>query len=196
MSRYKFQTNREYAAFLHASQPRRVENSNPGYQLLRLEFEIFELLPDELRSTGKIACRDIIVGQAVNPELDSSLTVYAKALRIERPRHLESWTNSGRQIWVALRFGPIDASDQRNSFLQISPLDIGNRRIIAFRYDLTRGWVTVSDAAARLRLSAATIRRRLSEFEPEWGNQLVTRTEGNHRRVNLPLLRSLLFTNP
>ena len=195
MSRYKFQTNREYAAFLHPVQLRRVENSNPGYQLLRLEFEIYELLPDELRSTGKIACRDIIVGPAVNPELDSSLMVYVNALRIERPRNLESWTNNGREIWVTLRFGDIDANDQRNSFLQILPLDISGRRITAFSYDLARGWVTVSEAAARLRLSAATIRRRLETLEPDWGVRLETRTAGNHRRINLPLLRNLLSPN-
>lgn len=194
MARYKFREGKSYAARLQGAHERPIENSDvSGVRLLRLEFEVFEQIPTKLllSSTGKIACRDIVVGRAVDPSRDSSVAAYALALRVRKPSSLKEWLNlSGKPAWVNIVFGAKGA-DLRNSFEAIFPFDAQDWQVLPYDYNLDKEWVTVLEAADDLGCSESTMRRRADEFEIDWGPELTKRTEGNHRRINLPLLRNL-----
>ncbi len=194
MARYKFREGKTYAARLHGAHERPIENSDvSGVRLLRLEFEVFEQIPTKLllSSTGKIACRDIVVGRAVDPSRDSSVAAYALALRVGKATSLTEWLNlSNKRVWVNIVFGAKGA-DLRNTFEAIFPFDAQDWQVLPYDYNLDKEWVTVIEAADDLGCSESTMRRRVDEFEVVWGPDLTKRTEGNHRRINLPLLRNL-----
>ena len=194
MARYKFREGKTYAARLHGAHERPIENSDVSrVRLLRLEFEVFEQIPTKLllSSTGKIACRDIVVGRAVDPSRDSSVAAYALALRVGKATSLTEWLNlSNKRVWVNIVFGAKGA-DLRNTFEAIFPFDAQDWQVLPYDYNLDKEWVTVIEAADDLGCSESTMRRRVDEFEVVWGPDLTKRTEGNHRRINLPLLRNL-----
>ncbi len=175
--------------------PVQIENeSHGGLHLLRLEFEILLILdtPPAVSSSGKIACRDLVVGPAVDVSRDASLTAYADALGVRNPTSDRQWLNLANKVrWISVEFGPIDERDQRNSFQAIHPFELAGRSVREYDYSLDQDWVPVNVAADQLERSESTIRRRLAELEPNWGANLVSRTLGNHRRINLPLLRNL-----
>ena len=52
-------------------------------------------------------------------------------------------------------------------------------------------WATVRAAALELDRSESTVRRLIDTNEKEFEEALVRRTKGNHRRINLLLLRFL-----
>jgi len=194
MARYKFREGKTYAARLQGIHERPIENSRvSGVRLLRLEFEVFEQIETKslLSSTGKIACRDIVVGRAVEPSRDSSVTAYALALRVPKPSSVTQWLQvSDRQAWVKIVFGA-KGPDMRNSFDAIFPFDAEGWQVQPYDYNLDKEWVAVSEAGDDLGCSESTIRRRVDEFERIWGTELVRRTEGNQRRIRLSLLRNL-----
>jgi len=191
MARYQFTQGKEYAARIHAVWEKPVENM--GLSLMRLEFEVFQFLDGgELSSTGKIACRDVVVGPAIDNTGDAGVTPFIAALGVPRPNLPASWLAlSSRRPWVRLVFGPVGPKDERNSFARIFHLDAQAYEVIEYDYDLDADWVTVTEAADDLECSSSTLRRRVTQNEPEFGERLVRRTSGGHRRINLRLLRNL-----
>lgn len=191
MARYRFNENKEYAGRLHAVRCRPVENA--GLRLIRLEFEIFQFLQaDRLSSTGKIACRDIVVGRGIDLSRDTAAMPYVAALRVEQSQSESCWLDlENHNLWVKILFGSVKDLDERNAFNRITPLDVNGFKILEYDYDLDSHWVTVSVAADDLGRSEATIRRLVDRAEEEFGQRVVRRTAGKHRRINLRLLRNL-----
>lgn len=195
MARYRFVEGNTYAARLQGVHERPIENSRVSrVRLLRLEFEVFLLRRREMQlsSTGMIACRDIVLGPAVDPSRDSSVMAYACALRLRNPSNVNEWLRlSGQPIWVTIVFGPKGATDMRNSFESISPFDVHDWQVKPYDYNVDEDWLAVAHAARLLKCSESTIRRRTGEFERVWGTELLRWTEGGHRRIYFPLLRNL-----
>jgi hypothetical protein len=198
MVRNAFRQGRTYAARLLRVSQRPIENEpDGGFRLLRLEFEMFFILDTEpaVSSSGKIACRDLVVGPAVDVSRDASLTAYVGALGVRNPASVSEWLNlANKPRWISIEFGSLSEIDQRNSFQTIHPFQLAGRSVREYDYELDKDWVPVKVAADQLEHSESTIRRRLNELEPDWGAKLVSRTQGNHRRINLPLLRNLWGT--
>jgi hypothetical protein len=195
MPRYRFRRGRQYAARVHQIRERPIENSSTsGFHLLRLEFEVFEIDDNRgtLRATGKIACRDLVIGPGVDPTLDSSIAAYVMALRVRSPYGLAQWLARSKQsVWAAVVFGDLQDPDLRNAVQRIDAFDATGWSVQEYDYDLDEDWVPVSVAADDLECSEATIRRHLVAMEAEWGEKLLRRTPGGHRRIFLPLLRNL-----
>jgi hypothetical protein len=195
MPRYRFREGIEYAGRLLRVMQRPIENSRESQiALIRLEFEIFTLdtLNKTLKSTGAIACRDIVVGPSVPLTKDSSLIAYANALEIKKPEDSREWLQlQPRSHWLEITFGAVDPIDLRNAFRSLKNFTIQGYFIDEYQYELDRDWVRVAQAARALKISESTVRRRVEELQPEWGAQLVSLTTGKHRRINLPLLRNL-----
>jgi hypothetical protein len=193
MSRYEFTPGKEYAAKLCNVTERPVENKNLA--LVRLEFEIYTFLEERnLDSTGKIACRDIIVGTGANIKGDASVWPFIEALAVRSPDTVNGWLALSLRKpkpWVKIIFGSVDKSDERNPFVSICRFDTAGFAITEYNYDLVEDWVTVSAAARALRKSMSTVRRMIKSYEGEFGRRLVRRTKGNHRRINIRLLRNL-----
>lgn len=167
---------------------------NQRSHLLRLEFEIFK--PDgarRLKSTGAIACRDIALGSLAETEVDPGVQRYATAMCVQRWMRLDSWLELHiRRPWVEITFGPTDKRDHRNPFVSIVPFDGSAFDAIEFPYELQAEWVKVGQAAVQLKRSESTIRRLVDERELEYGGELVRRSSGNQRWINLDLLRNLI----
>lgn len=198
MVRNAFREGRAYAARLLRVCRRPIENDpRCGFHLLRLEFEVFLILDTEpvVASTGKIACRDLVVGPAVDVSRDACLVAYVDALHVRTPSSVAEWLNLTSQVrWIIVEFGRLSEIDQRNTFEAVRPFDLGSRSVREYDYELDKDWVPVQAAADQLECSESSIRRRLEELEPAWGPKLLVRTPGNHRRINLPLLRNLWGT--
>ena len=136
-----------------------------------------------------------MVGPAVDVSRDASLTAYVGALGVRNPASVSEWLNlASRPRWINVEFGSLNEIDQRNSFQTIRSFQLADRSVREYDYELDKDWVSVRVAADQLECSESTIRRRLAELEPAWGANLVSRTPGNHRRINLPLLRNLWKT--
>lgn len=195
MTRYRFREGIKYAGRLLRVTSRPIENSAASkLALLRLEFEIFTLdTPSStLKSTGAIACRDLVVGPSVPLTQDSSLIAYANALAIGKPEDSREWLQlKPRSHWLQITFGAVDPIDLRNAFGSIGKFTIQGWAIDEYQYDLDRDWVRVAQAARALKTSESSVRRRVELLQPNWGAQLVSLTTGKHRRINLRLLRNL-----
>lgn len=194
MTRNQFRENKIYAARCAEIVERPVENSL--VTCLRLVFEIFAIETDtrKLCCLGKLACREVVIGSVVNATNDARLSAYADALGIpkENSHDVGSWLAvARRKPWVRIRFGPVSQSDDRNSFQEILPFSTSGFAILEWDYDLTKEWVRVSVAAEEFNVSHQTIRRRVQLLEPIFGDKLVRRTQGNQRRIRLPLLKRL-----
>ncbi len=195
MARYPFREGRKYVGRLQGVRERPIENSkSSGFRLLRLEFEIFDLLDSQhtLTSTGHIACRDIIAGPGVDATRDASIAAYAGALRLRNASRVSQWLElPGGMIWVSITFGGLGPLDLRNTFKAIFPFDAESWTVREYGRSLDKESVSVSEAADDLGCSENTIRRKLKQLELEWGEKLVWRSGGNHRRIRLALLRNL-----
>jgi len=195
MVRHRFREGIRYAARLRRAVERPIENGpQSGLKLLRVEFEVFAVdgLRRVLSSTGAVACRDVVVGPSAAVFKDSSLIVYANALRLRKPDDPAEWLRLNRQQpWVEIMFGAIGEPDLRNRLDSIVSFDPAGWSMDEYRYDMDRDWVTVAQAARSLKTSESSIRRRVRELEPEWETQLLRRTPGGHRRIKLSLLRNL-----
>jgi hypothetical protein len=192
MARYTFTVGKRYPARLHTVWEKPLENER--LQLLRLEFEVFlESEPDRLSATGKIACRDLAVGRGIDLTSDPGVMPFVNALGVRNPNRLADWLalNEDKNRWVAIEFGPSNQLDQRNEFFSIRPFDPAGRQVGEYDFDLHSQWVSPQTAADDLGLSASTVRRLVAQHEPEWGANLVRRTQGAHRRINLYLLRNV-----
>ncbi len=197
MTRYSFATDKKYSGQLLSIHQRPIENDPMlGLHLLRLEFQIYWQLNQDkptLRSNGEIACRDIVIGKLIRSEKDAGQQAYANALGICGDLSLaDSWLRMAeRNLWVEIEFGPPEQVGQRNPFKTIKRFDPSTWQIEPYRFDRSQEWVTVAVAADALTTSEATIRRRVDEWEIEFGARLVRRTPGRQRRIYLPLLVNL-----
>ena len=193
MPRYAFTPNKEYAGRVHAVWPKSVENAR--LNLLRIEFEIFQYLDgSRLQSTGKIACRDIVIGPAINVNADEGVLPFISALDVRRPDVVKHWLASAGR-WVKIVFGTVQEREQRNGFKRIFPIDVRQREVEEYPYNLDSNWVKVAEAADDLERSESTIRRLVDRLEIDFGERLVRRTRpegGGHRIINLILLRNLI----
>jgi len=106
MARYTFSTDFDYPARLHSVLNRPVENN--GLFLLRLEFEVFQRFSENvIRSTGKVACRDLVVGKGLDATKDQGLWPYIQALGVPSPNNSQSWLNlhqARKPTWVQIQF--------------------------------------------------------------------------------------------
>ena len=193
MARYNFIPGKEYAGRVLGIWKKSLENRR--LNLIRLEFEIFQILDDQrLSSTGKVACRDLVVGQGIDVTVDPGVAPFVLALQIPKPNVARSWLAlDGCGRWVKVVFGNKEEKEHRNVFQKIFPLDGRPKdQIIEYDYDLDAEWVTVAAAADDLECSEATVRRRVDAFESTFGSELVRRTSGGHRRINIHLLKNLV----
>lgn len=190
--RAAFRLHRPYPARLLSVETRPLENR--ALVLLRLEFEIFEEGPSGLRSLEEIASRDIVVGRTLNLPDDAGIVRYFRALRLRgRMDSPDAWKAALKlRPWVSIEFGPVEKADQRNSFASIVPYDAAGMPVLAASVDLKKGWEKVGKAAQELKRSKSTIIRLVDAAEVEFGGQLVRRSPGGHRLVNLKLLRRLI----
>ena len=195
MTRYNFQTNKPYAARLTKVSSRPIENDPAiSLALIRLEFVIYRMVNQQrLESQGEIACRELVVGPLIPCDRDASLLAYAQALRMTKPpEDPGSWIHLQHgDRWIEITFGPREEEGSRNPFRDIRSFSPAGWAIKEYRYDRTAGWVTIAAAADAVQLSESTVRRRLEGLERDWGGELVTRTDGGHRRVYLPLFMRL-----
>lgn len=191
MTRHHFQINKPYAANLIRVASRPIENDpSVPLQLIRLEFAIYWIAEGQrLESQGEIACRDLVVSKLLPTNRDAGLVAYAHALRVDAPiNEPESWArlqSNGR--WIELKFGASEIEGGRNPFTLIKPFDPAGWEIKEYSYDRNARWVTIGAAADAVGVSESTVRRRVDALEAEWGSELVRRTDGDHRRIYLPL---------
>lgn len=197
MARYTFTPGRPYAGRLLQVSTRPLENDpNTKIALIRLEFEIYSRSDDErtLCSLGKIACRDLVIGPQIPAAKDSGIMVYANALGLtKRVDSVDSWTGIlPGSVWIEIVFGELDPVDYRNPFVKVSRFSPTGWKSKEFDYEIDKIWVTPEVAADDLECSTSKVRRTTKTLYGEWGNKLERRTHGNHRRINLPLLRMLV----
>jgi hypothetical protein len=192
MARFAIREGAEHPARLFAVRKKPLENELVS--LLRLEFEIFRMLErNKLKSTGMIACRDLAVGNHAELANDPGFLRYAHALNVACSNRPSAWLNLQMlKPWVRIEFGPRNPLDHRNSFAAIFSFEPANFQIVDYPYDLSLEWITAGQASKALGVSVSTIHRLISKHEPFHGGELVRRTSGEHRRINLPLLRNLI----
>ena len=197
MARYTFTPGRPYAGRLLQVTTRPLENDpTTKISLIRLEFEIYSRCDDDrtLCSLGKVACRDLVIGPQIPVEKDSGIMVYANALGLsKRVEAIETWTGIlPRSVWIEIVFGKLDLIDYRNPFVRVSRFSPKGWKSKEFDYEVDQVWVTPEVAADDLACSTSKVRRTTKALSGEWGDKLERRTNGNHRRINLPLLRMLV----
>jgi hypothetical protein len=195
MTRYKFQTDKTYAAKLTKVSARPIENDPAiALTLIRLEFAIYWMAGEQrLESQGEIACRDIIVGDLIAADRDAGLVAYAQALRVRSPINKPAnWTGlQPSSRWIEITFGHREVEGGRNPFATIGPFDAGRWTVKEYRYDRSAKWVTIKAAADAVGASESTVRRRIDSLETQFGSELVYRTDGGHRRIYLPLFMNV-----
>ncbi len=191
MTRHHFRINKAYAATLERVACRPIENDpSLPLRLIRLEFSIYRILEGrKLESHGEIACRDLIVSPLLSSQSDAGLVAYANAIQVPDPIDEPiSWLALARRVrWIEVTFGSPESEGDRNPFATIKPFDHRGWNITECRYDQSVPWVTIGAAANSVGVSESTVRRRVDAMESEWGLRLVRRTDGDHRRIYLPL---------
>lgn len=187
--REQFLYAQSFPARLHSVAERPIENLQ--VKLLRLEFEVFHQANNELRSQGQIVCRDVVIGESTRFKRDAGVVRYFESLHGAGPiDDVATWRSLlTPPRWVRIEFGAREPETNRNDFKDITSYDIGTLKVIESKYDVRAERVTVGEAARKLKVSESTIRRRLQELEPEFGELLSYATAGGHRRINLALLR-------
>lgn len=194
MPRYEYKTGQPYAGRLLAVDPRPIENDKSRkLALVRLEFEIFSRddRRRELRSLGKIACRDLVISP--DAASDNGVVFFAQRLGVRDPRKPEAWSaRAAAGAWVEIVFGEPDGRDGRNRFADVRAFSPDGYTVVEYRYDLSNEWVRPEDAGDAVGKSASTIRRFTKKHFAEWGEKLERRTSGGHRLINLVVLRHLM----
>ena len=197
MSRHKFTAGKQYVGKIVCVSHRPIENdSQSKIALLRLEFEIYDRFVADLtlQGLGKIASRDIVVGGVVSAARDSGVALYANAFGLmSRQDDPAMWLQiPNNKVWFLIEFGETESSDYRNPFKQIQAFDCKGWIVNEYKYELDNEWVGPEEAGEDLNWSAASIRRKIDQLSAEWGEQLVRRSAGRHRIINLPLLQRLV----
>jgi hypothetical protein len=191
--RFKFDPNATYAGRLLRVSRRPIENRDERVILLRLEFLIFRINETWLQTKGQIACRDVVL--APDLQEDSGIHRLADPLKVTPALSVRAWLNApGRRPWMTIRFGDPSATDQRQPFVEIRGFDpaAAGLEIRELPHETDVRWATVQAAATELDISPNTARRLIDSHEAEFGESLVRRTAGGHRRINLLLLRVLV----
>jgi hypothetical protein len=197
MSRNQFDTRVTYAARLNNIFRRPIENSiDCGLALLRLEFEVFQQLEGRtLRSFRQYACREFVIGNLVGASKDANILAYAQSLSlsgqaIDRPSQWEQLKET--RPWIKIKFGPVSKVDYRQPFEDIARFDSTGWKIEEYGCAPNEDRVSVEEAAKFLYQSLSTIRRKVDRLALTYGEELLTYTDGGHRRINLEYLRLLL----
>lgn len=196
MARFRFQQGQEVAGRLDEVFVRPIENGpKSGVTLLRLEFAVYSIQVRNLGllPSGALACREIVVGPSIDATRDSSLMAYAHALGVSGdPRKPERWLAlKGLNRWIRITFGVPKPPDHRNPFDKIAAFDVGGYEVHPPAHPDLPPWATVKQVAQALKMSEASVRRMTDELESTWGTDLVRRTDGGHRRINLQLLQTI-----
>lgn len=194
MPRYAYEIGRPYAGRLLAADTRPIENDKSRkLAVVRLEFEIFSRddRDRQLRSLGKIACRDLVIGPDATG--DNGVVFFAHRLGVRDPRKPDAWSaRAAEGAWIEIVFGETDEHDGRNRFADIRAFSPDGYTVVEFRYDLSGDWLRPEDAGKAVGKSASTIRRFTKKHIAEFGETLERRTAGGHRLINVVLLRHLL----
>jgi len=202
MTRFRFSIDNQYAGRLRQVFRRPIENTGDKLTLLRLEFEIFTPKSDQtLQSYGDLACREIVIGPAAQTQRDANIVRYADLLGLAS-RHLDNlggWlalqpTSKAAkgQRWIGIHFGAPSDVDYRQPFAKISKFSAAGWKVAEFRFPHDREWVRVGEVAKFFQISQSTVRRRIKNHERVFGTELVKRTTGRQREVNIRLLAHLL----
>jgi hypothetical protein len=190
--RFKFDPNCTYAGRLHRVSKRPTENQFADAVLLRLEFLIFRICERRLSTRGQIACRDIMLWPGMGK--DPGVLRMANALRIEDAYSTKAWLSAAAlPCWIKIHFGDPSPIDQRQPFVEIQGFtpEADGFQLEKAPHQTDVRWATVQAAASELDTSPSTVRRLIDCHEEEFGESLVRRTTGGHRRINLLLLRLL-----
>ncbi|TWT40221.1 AsnC family protein [Botrimarina hoheduenensis] len=192
MARHAFREGSTSPARLLNVWDKPIENRN--VHLLRIEFEIFNEEPNRLLvATGRIACRDVVVGDGYDLSQDRGVCPYVMAFNNFDSSRVSNWLDlANKRPWVEITFGKIHEGDQRNAFKKIGSFDASAFTIKEYAFKLDKDWQKIGDVAGKLGLSENTVRRRIKKLEPEHGALLVRYTPGGHRVICWPRLHNLL----
>jgi hypothetical protein len=183
MARFRFEDGSKYPARLYSVCRRPVENRDVG--VIRLEFELFRWndAGDAVKSTGKIACREIVASIFSRGMKDDGAKPYMEALAV-KTNAITEWMKLDDQVrWVALEFGKRRDSDGRNSFRSITGLKTLPTRVSEYRRNDGKEWGTVQDAADLVGCSKSTVIRKLkTRLALSYGANLAYRTNARIAR--------------
>jgi len=199
MARFKFKTDKYYAAELRKVTPRPIENhpTRDKIHLIRLEFEIFRIIDEMmwLRGLGFLASRDIVIGTLFDLKKDSGLAQYCEVLGLSEYHRLSDWKaleNQGK--WIKVWFGSLEEETDRNKFERIESFDPNEREKYTVKhvpFDVAKKWVKVAHAAEYLEVSVSTVRRKADKWARAGHDNVVRRGAGSQREINMPLLWDL-----
>ena len=187
-----FDTDREYPAYLYRTHVRPIENRLSEVILIRLEFAVFNLFPDNtIHSLGRLACRDLVI--CPSTQVDPGIQRFAEALAIRAADKEQQWIKAqGR--WVKIRFGNPSEVDYRQPFSSIVRFSLTGIRNKPTLISLESDWMSPARAAAKLKLSVNSIRRYALKYAEEWGSNILKYKPRGSRRdmlVNVALLKNL-----
>ncbi|MDB4749997.1 hypothetical protein OAF83_03740 [Rubripirellula sp.] len=199
MARFRFKTDKYYAAELRKVTQRPIENypTRGTIHLLRLEFEIFRIIDKMmwLQGLGLLASRDLVIGTLVDQKKDSGLAHYCDVLGLKEGRRLADWNaleNQGK--WIKVRFGSLEEGTDRNKFERIESFDPKERKKYKVKrpsFDVAKKWVKIAHAAEYLGVSVSTARRKADKWAEAGYDDVVRRGAGSQREINMPLLWDL-----
>lgn len=200
MARFRFETDKYYAAELRRVSERPIENhlTSGKIHLIRLEFEIFRIMDEMmwLRGLGMLASRDLLIGTLIGSDKDSGLAHYCNLLGLKSYQRLADWKALEKQDkWIKVRFGFIEEETDRNTFELIEKFDPTERKQFKLKrlpFDVAKKWVKIAHAAEYLEVSTSTARRKADKWaKAGYEDVLRTRGELQHREINMPLLWDL-----
>ena len=199
MARFRFETDRYYAAELRRVTQRPIENhpTREEIHVIRLEFEIFRINDEKmwLYGLGLLASRDLVIGTLVDQKKDSGLTHYCDVLGLKAYRRLADWKALEKQgKWIKVRFGSLEETTDRNKFECLESFDPNehkNYEVKRRTFDVAKKWVKVAHAALYLGVSVSTVRRKADKWARAGHDNVVRRGAGSQREINMPLLWDL-----
>ena len=135
------------------------------------------------------------IGNIVGGSKDAKILAYAEALSlssqaIDSPSEWELLKEI--RPWIEIKFGPVSKVDYRQPFEDFARFDSTGWKIEEYGCAPNEDRVSVEEAATFLCQSLSTIRRKVDRLALTYGEELLTYTEGGHRRINLEYLRYLL----
>ncbi len=199
MARFRFETDKYYAAELRKVTQRPIENhpTRDKIHLIRLEFEIFRIIDEMmwLRALGFLASRDIVIGTLVDLKKDSGIAQYCEVLGLREYHRLSDWQALEKQgKWIKVRFGSLEEETDRNKFERIESFDPNehkNYEVKRRTVGVAKKWGKVAHAALYLGVSVSTVRRKADKWARAGHDDVVRRGAGSQREINMPLLWDL-----
>ena len=204
MARFRFNldTGTEFAAELRKVTERPIENRlhSTSIHLIRLEFEIFKFMHERMRlqGLGKMASRDIIIGEFIDITKDAGLSRYCEVLGVRSHQSVEHWKALEKQgKWIKIQLGDLSQEETgRNPFKSIASFPSSEFEKYTVKrpdFDVTLKWVRVSHAAEYLQVSDSTARRKADKWAKAGFPDVKRLTTGGQREINLPLLWDLEY---